>query len=55
MNNDDIVDILNDATDEEVDQALKTLNPSGKTAKEEVEEAMAIFIKMGIMPAREDE
>jgi len=46
----DLVDILNNATDEEVEKALKLLNPSGKTAGEEVSEALEQLIKLGIMP-----
>jgi len=46
----ELITILNDATDEEIEKALQLLNPSGKTAGEEVDEALEQFIKLGVMP-----
>ena len=43
-------DILDDATDEEISAAMDQLNPSGRTAGEEVEYALKQFQAMGIMP-----
>lgn len=43
------VDALDDLTDEEIDRASKILNPSGKSAGEEVEEALEKIQKHGVV------
>jgi hypothetical protein len=48
-------DILDTISDEEIENALKILNPSGKSAGEEVEEALKRFQEMGLMPKDEDD
>lgn len=48
-------DALDNLTDEELNRAAKILNPSGKTAGEEVDEALKRFTEMGLFDAAEDE
>jgi len=49
-------DILDNATDEEIEEALEKLNPfPGMTAGEAVEAELKMFKEMGLMPQDEED